>query len=77
MANGIADDLLTTTLMATKAPVLFVPAMNVNMYENPIYRENQAKLVRHGYLFVAPAIGELACGWEGQGKLPDPAAIFD
>ena len=77
VANGIADDLLTTTLMATKAPVLFVPAMNVNMWENPLYQENQARLVRHGYHFMAPAVGELACGWEGQGKLPEPAAIFD
>jgi phosphopantothenoylcysteine decarboxylase/phosphopantothenate--cysteine ligase len=77
VANGIADDLLTTTLMATKAPVLFVPAMNVNMWENPLYRENQARLENHGYHFMAPAVGELACGWEGQGKLPDPAAIFD
>lgn len=77
VANGIADDLLTTTLMATKAPVLFVPAMNVNMWENSIYQENQARLVGHGYHFMNPAVGELACGWEGQGKLPDPATIFD
>lgn len=77
VANGIADDLLTTTLMATKAPVLFVPAMNVNMWENPLYRENQARLERHGYHFMTPVVGALACGWEGQGKLPDPAAIFD
>lgn len=77
LASGIADDLLTTTLMATKAPVLLVPAMNVNMWENPLYRENQARLERHGYRFMAPVVGELACGWEGQGKLPDPAAIFD
>jgi phosphopantothenoylcysteine decarboxylase/phosphopantothenate--cysteine ligase len=77
VANGLADDLLTTTLMATKAPVLFVPAMNVNMWENPLYRENQERLERHGYHFMTPAVGELACGWEGQGKLPDPAAIFD
>jgi len=77
VANGIADDLLTTTLMATKAPVLFVPAMNVNMWENPLYRENQIRLERHGYHFMTPVVGELACGWEGQGKLPDPAAIFD
>jgi phosphopantothenoylcysteine decarboxylase/phosphopantothenate--cysteine ligase len=77
VANGLADDLLTTTLMATRAPVLFVPAMNVNMWENPLYRENQARLEKHGYHFMAPAVGELACGWEGQGKLPEPAAIFD
>ena len=77
VANGIADDLLTTTLMATKAPVLFVPAMNVNMWENPIYQENQARLQRYGYHFMTPVRGELACGWEGQGKLPEPAAVFD
>lgn len=77
VANGLADDLLTTSLMATRAPVLFVPAMNVNMWENPLYRENQARLERHGYHFMAPVVGELACGWEGQGKLPDPAQIFD
>lgn len=77
VANGIADDLLTTTLMATKAPVLFVPAMNVNMWENPLYRENQARLEHHGYHFMLPVSGDLACGWQGQGKLPDPAAIFD
>jgi phosphopantothenoylcysteine decarboxylase/phosphopantothenate--cysteine ligase len=77
LANGIADDLLTTTLMATKAPVLLVPAMNVNMWENPLYRENQARLERHGYRFMAPVCGDLACGWQGAGKLPDPAAIFD
>lgn len=77
VANGLADDLLSTTIMATKAPVLFVPAMNVNMWENPIYQANQQRLVDYGYHFMAPVRGELACGWEGQGKLPDPAAIFD
>lgn len=76
-ANGLADDLLTTTLLATKAPVLFVPAMNVNMWENPLYRENQAKLEKHGHHFMAPVSGDLACGWEGQGKLPDPLDIHD
>ncbi len=76
-ANGLADDLLTTTLLATKAPVLFVPAMNVNMWENPLYQENQSKLKKYGYHFMMPAVGALACGWEGQGKLPDPADIFD
>ena len=76
VAGGIADDLLTTTIMATKAPVLFVPAMNVNMWENPIYRQNEAKLNALGYHFMEPASGFLACGWEGKGKLPDPAAIL-
>jgi phosphopantothenoylcysteine decarboxylase/phosphopantothenate--cysteine ligase len=77
IANGIADDMLTTTVMATKAPVLIAPAMNVNMYTNPIYRENEDKLRRFGYLFVGPVSGSLACGWEGQGKLATPEAIFE
>ena len=75
VANGIADDLLTTTLMATRAKVLFVPAMNVNMWENPVYRQNQQRLEALGYRFMEPASGSLACGWEGKGKLPDPADI--
>lgn len=77
VAGGIADDLLTTTIMATKAPVLIAPAMNVNMYQNTIYQENQARLTKHGYLFVAPAHGMLACGYEGEGKLQDPEVIFE
>ncbi len=77
LASGIADDLLSTTVMATKAPVLIAPAMNVNMYRNSIYRENEEKLRRHGYLFVEPAVGMLACGWEGEGKLQEPAIIFE
>jgi phosphopantothenoylcysteine decarboxylase / phosphopantothenate---cysteine ligase len=77
IASGIADDLLTTTVMATTAPVLIAPAMNVNMYHNPIYQENEARLKGHGYLFVPPACGMLACGYEGEGKLPDPAVILE
>ena len=77
LAGGIADDLLTTTVMATKAPVLVAPAMNVNMYENPFYRENEEKLRRHGYLFADPVSGYLACGWEGKGKMLEPALIFE
>jgi phosphopantothenoylcysteine decarboxylase/phosphopantothenate--cysteine ligase len=77
IAGGIADDMLTTTVMATRAPVLIAPAMNVNMYTNPIYRENEAKLRRHGYLFVPPETGALACGWEGEGKLAAPETIFE
>lgn len=76
VASGIADDLLTTTLMATKAPVLFAPAMNTNMFENPIYQHNQGKLQKLGYHFLEPATGLLACGWEGKGKLPDPEVIL-
>jgi len=77
LACGIADDMLTTTVMATRAPVLIAPAMNVNMYQNPICRENEAKLKSHGYRFVEPASGMLACGWEGEGKLQEPPVIFE
>lgn len=77
LASGIADDLLSTTVMATKAPVLLAPAMNVNMYRNPIYKENEEKLRRHGFLFVEPAVGMLACGWEGEGKLQETSVIFE
>jgi phosphopantothenoylcysteine decarboxylase/phosphopantothenate--cysteine ligase len=62
--------------MATKAPVMIAPAMNCNMYVNPIYRENEEALRRHGYRIVAPATGLLACGWEGVGKLQEPGVIF-
>lgn len=77
IAHGIADDLLTTTVMATRAPVLIAPAMNVNMYRNAIYQENEARLKAHGYLFVAPACGMLACGYEGEGKLQAPEVILE
>lgn len=77
VAGGLADDLLTTTIMATNAPVLIAPAMNVNMYQNPIYRENEARLKGYGYLFVQPACGMLACGYEGEGKLQAPEVILE
>ena len=77
LANGIADDLLTTTVMATKAPVLLAPAMNVNMYENPVYQRNEACLKALGYAVVEPSVGMLACGWEGKGRLAQPEAIFE
>lgn len=77
IANGIADDILTTTVMATRAPVLIAPAMNANMYRNSLYRLNEERLRTHGYQFVDPAIGMLACGWEGEGKLQDPSIIFE
>ena len=77
VANGLADDLLTTTIMATRAPVLFVPAMNSNMWANPLYQQNQARLVEFGYHFMSPVHGDLACGWQGTGKMPEPADIFD
>jgi phosphopantothenoylcysteine decarboxylase / phosphopantothenate---cysteine ligase len=75
IAAGIADDLLTTVLMATKAPVLIAPAMNIHMYENPILQENVRKLRRLGYYFMEPAEGYLACGYEGKGRLPEPEKI--
>ncbi len=76
IAQGLADDLLTTSVMATKAPVLIAPAMNTNMYENPIYQRNQNELSALGYHFIEPSTGALACGWEGKGKLPAPEIIF-
>ncbi|MGL4875683.1 MAG: bifunctional phosphopantothenoylcysteine decarboxylase/phosphopantothenate--cysteine ligase CoaBC [Clostridium sp.] len=77
VANGIADDMLTTTIMATKAKVIFAPAMNTNMYENPIVRENIEKLRSFGYEFIEPDSGRLACGDVGKGKLPKPEVIVD
>lgn len=77
IASGIADDMLTTLIMATKAPVLLAPAMNVNMYENLIVQENLKKLLRRGYLLVEPAVGELACGWEGKGRLAEVEDIIE
>lgn len=76
-ANGIADDLLTTIIMASKCPKLFAPAMNVNMYENPIVQKNIARLKRVGYSFVGPEEGELACGYEGKGRLAQIEDIID
>src|SRR6266550_302241 len=75
IANGIADDLLTTVIMATQAPVLIAPAMNVHMYDNPILQENLRKLRRVGYHIMEPAEGYLACGYEGKGRLPDAEKI--
>ncbi len=77
VANGIADDLLTTIIMASKCPKLFAPAMNVNMYENPIVQKNIARLKRVGYSFAGPCEGELACGYEGKGRLAPIEDIID
>ena len=77
IAAGIADDLLTTVLMATQAPVLIAPAMNIHMYENPILQENIRKLRRVGYYFMEPVEGFLACGYEGKGRLPEPDKILE
>lgn len=77
MANGIADDMLTTTVMATKAKVLIAPAMNTNMYENPIVQRNINILKELGYNFIDPESGRLACGDTGKGKLATPENIVD
>ena len=71
IANGIADDMLTTTVMAARSPVLIFPAMNTFMYENPIVQENIEKLKKHGYHVYGTTSGELACGDIGSGKLLD------
>lgn len=76
IASGLADDLLTTTVMATCSPVLLAPAMNVNMYENPITRENIRKLAGLGYTMVGPDEGELACGDAGRGRMAPVQEIF-
>jgi len=75
VASGIADDLLSTTIMATISPVLFVPSMNVHMYENPIVQENISKLSEFGYFFMEPDSGKLACGYEGKGRFPETSEI--
>lgn len=74
-ANGIADDMLTTTLMATTAPVVICPAMNVNMYNSAAYRANVATLKKRGVYFVDAESGFLACGDVGQGRLAEPKEI--
>ncbi len=70
VSNGIADDMLSTTIMASKATIIFSPAMNTNMYENKIVQDNIKKLMDYGYKFIEPASGFLACGDKGKGKLP-------
>ncbi|MDP4144683.1 MAG: bifunctional phosphopantothenoylcysteine decarboxylase/phosphopantothenate--cysteine ligase CoaBC [Bacillota bacterium] len=77
VTNGIADDMLSTTIMATTAPVVFALAMNTNMYKNPIVVENIEKLKNHGYSFISAESGRLACGDVGEGKLADTELIAD
>ena len=76
MANGIADDMLTTTVMACTCPVILAPAMNTNMFRNPIVQDNMAKLRRFGYHIVQPATGLLACGDVGEGKMPEESLLI-
>lgn len=77
MAHGLADDLVSTLLLATRAPVLAAPAMNVNMWGHAATRANVATLDERGVHFVGPEVGELACGWEGEGRMAEPAAIAE
>ena len=76
LACGIADDMLTTTIMACKCKKLISPAMNVNMYENPIVQDNLDRLRRFGYEVIEPASGYLACGDTGAGKMPEPETLY-
>ena len=76
IAGGIADDMLTTTIMACKAPKLISPAMNTNMFENPIVQDNLKKLQNFGYEVIQPASGYLACGDTGAGKMPEPETLL-
>lgn len=77
IAGGIADDMLTTTVMACKCKKIIVPAMNTNMFENPIVQDNLQKLRTFGYEVVDPASGYLACGDTGQGKMPEPELLLE
>ncbi len=76
MANGIADDMLTTTVMACRCKIIVAPAMNTNMYHNPIVQDNLEKLQRFGYEIIKPDSGYLACGDVGEGKMPSEEDLF-
>lgn len=77
LARGITDDLVTAVVLATRAPVLVAPAMNVNMWDDPVTRQNVASLRERGVATVGPDAGELACGWQGEGRMSDPAVIAE
>lgn len=76
-AAGIADDMLTTTVLATRAPIFFAPAMNSNMYENPVTQQNITTLQQRGWQLIPPASGHLACGTSGIGRMPEPAELVE
>lgn len=76
VANGIADDMLSTTIMATPSPVIFAPAMNNEMYNNKIVQDNIKKLKEYGYYFIEPVVGNLACGYKAVGKLANKETII-
>ena len=77
LAHGLADDMLTTTVLACNCPKAAAPAMNTKMYENPVTQDNIAALRRYGWEIVEPASGRLACGAVGVGKMPEPKDIYD
>ena len=76
LAHGIADDMLTTTILACKCPKIIAPAMNTGMYENPVTQDNLVLLEKYGMTVVAPATGRLACGDTGKGKMPEPEELL-
>ncbi len=76
-AHGIADDMLTTTLLACTCPKLFAPAMNTRMYQNPVVQDNMETLARYGMEVITPASGYLACGDTGEGKMPEPEVLYE
>ncbi len=75
-AYGLADDMLTTTVLACTCPKILVPAMNTHMYENPVVQDNLERLRRYGWHILEPATGHLACGTNGKGKMPEPGTIL-
>jgi phosphopantothenoylcysteine decarboxylase/phosphopantothenate--cysteine ligase len=77
LAHGIADDLLTTSVLAAKCPILICPAMNVNMYANQVVQDNISRLKSFGYHFVEPETGKVACGHYGKGRLPEISVIIE
>lgn len=77
LAHGIADDMLTSTMLACTAPILVSPAMNTHMYENPVTQENMEKLKSLGYKLIEPSSGYLACGDTGKGKMPEPEVLCE
>ena len=77
LAHGLADDMLTTTILASHAPKLIAPAMNTGMYENPVTQDNLALLKKYGMDVIEPAAGHLACGDEGKGKMPEPEILYE
>ena len=76
LAHGLADDMLTTTVLASRAPKIIAPAMNTAMYENPVTQDNIELLKHYGMEVITPSTGHLACGDNGAGKMPEPETLF-